>query len=413
MTILQEIEVYVRNCLLEQMPENYVYHDLQHTINVVNACEEIGVGNNLSYEEKEILAIAAWFHDIGYIEGPTDHEQRGAIQAETFLKARNYAPHKIELIKGCILATKMPQNPQTRLQTIICDADLNHLGKKNYWYRCDRLRLEFAIGFDKVMTDDEWIDFEIAFLKNHKFTNDYASQLFDTQKAKHLKKLIKLKKHIKKIVNASQNKKEIGLKKKQKKKKAKSKKSQQKKISTKGWITEERLGRGVETMFRTTYRTHVNLSSIADNKANIMLSINAIILSIVVSTLVPKFTDYAYLIIPTCILISVCLVTIVYATLSTRPKVTEGKFTKEDILERRSNLLFFGNFYNMSLPDYEWGMQEMIQDQEFQYLSMTRDLYFLGKVLAKKYRYLSICYNVFMYGLIISMIGFVVAFLLE
>ncbi|MEO1712991.1 MAG: Pycsar system effector family protein, partial [Bacteroidota bacterium] len=171
------------------------------------------------------------------------------------------------------------------------------------------------------------------------------------------------------------------------------------------------LGRGVETMYRTTYRTHTNLSSIADNKANIMLSINAIIISIVVSTLVTSFDTNPKLVVPTIILLTVCLTSVVFATLSTRPKVTEGKFTREDIEQKRSNLLFFGNYYNMELEDFHWGMMEMIRNSDFLYSSMTRDLYFLGKVLSKKYRYLSICYSIFMYGLIGSVIAFAIAFL--
>jgi hypothetical protein len=115
--------------------------------------------------------------------------------------------------------------------------------------------------------------------------------------------------------------------------------------------------------------------------------------------------------IPTIILTITCLISMVYATLSTRPKVTEGKVTKEAIRQRKANLLFFGNFHSMTLEEFQWGVNEMLKDPEFLYSSMSRDLYFLGIVLAKKYRYLSYCYNVFMYGLIISVLAFVVSFL--
>jgi Family of unknown function (DUF5706) len=83
----------------------------------------------------------------------------------------------------------------------------------------------------------------------------------------------------------------------------------------------------------------------------------------------------------------------------------------EDIREKRSNLLFFGNFHNMSLEDFQWGMTEMIKDPDFQYSSMTRDLYFLGKVLAQKYKYLTFCYNFFMVGMIVAVILFAYAFI--
>jgi hypothetical protein len=141
-----------------------------------------------------------------------------------------------------------------------------------------------------------------------------------------------------------------------------------------------------------------------------MLSINAIIISIVVSSLVPRFSDNPRLILPTILLLAVCLSALVFAILSTRPKVTEGRVTRENIENKNSNLLFFGNFYNMELGDFHWGMMEMIRDSDFLYSSMTRDLYYLGVVLAKKYKYLRICYSIFMYGLIVSVIVFALAF---
>jgi hypothetical protein len=174
------------------------------------------------------------------------------------------------------------------------------------------------------------------------------------------------------------------------------------------------MGRGVETMYRTTYRTHTNLSAMADSKANLMLSVNAVVISILVSSLIPKLLESGTLdlrlAIPTGMLTLTCLGSMIFATLATRPKVTEGKVTRESIKQRKANLLFFGNFYNMPLEDFQWGVNEMLKDSEFLYSSMSRDLYFLGIVLAQKYRYLSICYNIFMYGLIVSVAAFAIGF---
>ncbi|MEQ1744930.1 MAG: Pycsar system effector family protein [Saprospiraceae bacterium] len=177
-----------------------------------------------------------------------------------------------------------------------------------------------------------------------------------------------------------------------------------------------RFGRGVETMYRTTYRTHTNLSVMADSKANIMLTVNAMVITIMVSILVPQLLEAKSgvvnlrLGIPSGLLLATCLGSIIFATLSTRPKVTEGKVTREAIKQRKANLLFFGNFHNMPLEDFQWGINEMLRDPDFLYGTMSRDLYFLGIVLAKKYQYLSICYNIFMYGLIVSLLSFAVAF---
>jgi len=403
-TILESAEEYARVFFEQHISDKYTYHNLQHTINVVNAVKEICAQEDLGTEIEESLEIAAWFHDMGYDQGAEGHEQRSAEYATKFLTERGFSKERIDTICACILATKYPQVPTTLVEKILCDADLNHLGKDTYWDRCGKVRQELALVKDLIMNEQEWIDFELEFMKNHKFHTTVGQNAYEKNKNKHIKQLIKQKARLNPDSLSSD---EIAIlaKKTNKKKGKKKNKSEKKALNT------MRLGRGVETMYRTTYRTHVNLSSIADNKANIMLSINAIIVSISVSTLVPNFSDNPKLIAPTLILLLVCLTSIVFATLSTMPKVTEGVFSREDIRQKRSNLLFFGNFYNMKMEDFHWGMQEMIKDSDFLYSSMTRDLYFLGKVLAKKYSYLRTCYRIFMYGLILSVIAFAYVFM--
>lgn len=399
-TLLEEVADYVKEFFLQKIDDEYVFHDLEHTETVVESVKEISEGFDLTEEDQEILQIAAWFHDTGYNEGPLGHEERSSKIMYQFLQPRGYPEEKLEKIRTCILATKVPQQPQTLLEGIICDADLSHLGKKIYWDRCGKIRQELTITRNVIMSEQEWVDFELNFILQHRYHTSLAANLYEKRKQKNIRQLYKQKSRLNpnSVVPIPE--------KPGKKKKPKLSNDPNSELSA------INLGRGVETMYRTTYRTHTNLSSIADNKANIMLSINAIIISIVVSTLVTSFDTNPKLVIPTIILLTVCLTSVVFATLSTRPKVTEGKFTREDIEQKRSNLLFFGNYYNMELEDFHWGIMEMIKNSDFLYSSMTRDLYYLGKVLSKKYRYLSICYSIFMYGLIGSVIAFAIAFLL-
>jgi len=406
--LLLEVEAYISNFIAEQVPKTYAYHDIQHTQNVVEAALEIGQMLELDAQEMEILQLAAWFHDTGYDKGPANHEERSAKYLRAYLEPKAYPEEALAKAEACIMATKVPQNPKGILQEIICDADLSHLGKYNYWDRCGRLRQELAQTKNLTMSDLEWLNFELDFMNKQVYKTTIAQALYNKKKTKHVRQLIKQKKRLmpQEVLTVDEIAQFDKLTKGKKKRKKKQAESNGEDVDLK----EINLGRGVETMYRTTYRTHVNLSSIADNKANIMLSINAIIVSITLSTLVPSFSSNPKLILPTGVLLFVCLLAIVFATLSTRPKITEGKFTREDIQKKRSNLLFFGNFYNMSLEDFHWGMMEMIKDEDFLYSSMTRDLYFLGIVLAKKYRYLRICYGVFMYGLIIAVLSFAVAF---
>ena len=167
--------------------------------------------------------------------------------------------------------------------------------------------------------------------------------------------------------------------------------------------------RGIETMFRLTSKNHMELSALADNKANIMISINSIILSVMVSVLIRKLEEYPHMTIPAILLTMVCLATIVFAVLATRPNITKGKFERLDIHNKETNLLFFGNFHGMRLNDYEWAMKEMMKDGDYLYGSMIKDIYFLGAVLGKKYRLLRWSYTVFMFGFVISIMGFIIA----
>ena len=401
--ILQSVETYIEEYFKEKISADFVYHDVLHTKYVVEAASRIAEGYELTDKEKEIIQFAAWFHDTGYDQGADGHEQRSCDITTNYLTALNYPAEDLKKVINCIMATKWPQQPRTLLEEIVCDADLSHLGNEWYWDRCGKVRQEMLLTNGTVLSEQEWVDLELQFITNHHYHTEVAREFFDKEKEKHIKQLLKQKLRLNPIAGTG-NKPGRGKKKKKKKNQALSKDSALE-------LKQLNLGRGVETMFRTTYRTHVNLSSIADNKANIMLSINAIIISIVVANLVPRFDELPKLILPTILLLAVCLVALVYAILATRPKVTEGKFSREDIENKRANLLFFGNFYDMDIEDFHWGMTEMIKDSDFLYSSMTRDLYYLGIVLAKKYRYLAICYSVFMYGLILSVIVFALAFL--
>jgi hypothetical protein len=164
--------------------------------------------------------------------------------------------------------------------------------------------------------------------------------------------------------------------------------------------------RGIETMFRTSYRTHIDMSSLADSKANIMISINGLIMSILIASISPKIDSNAWLLLPTSVLLVGCLVSMVYAVLAARPRVTNRQVSLEDERRDRANILFFGNFVNMDEEDYAEGMKELLQNPESLYLNMIRDIYSLGRVLAQKFHYLRIAYAVFMVSLIVGVCFF-------
>ncbi len=151
----------------------------------------------------------------------------------------------------------------------------------------------------------------------------------------------------------------------------------------------------------------------ADRKANILISVNSIIIGVILSLLIDKLPDDPYLTIPTIIFLASCLTTIIIAILATRPKITEGIFSKEDILNKKTNLLFFGNFYRSSLEEYQWAMATLMKDNEYLYSAIVKDIHQIGVVLGRKYKLIRLAYNVFMVGLIFSVVAFFVAALIN
>lgn len=364
----------------------YHFHNAAHVEQVVRALHLLAETAGLEARDHTVLILAGWFHDLGYADGPQGHEERGAELARVKLAEWGAPADLADAVAACILATRMPHRPSGRLEELMADADLSHLGMPEYWSFISRLRQELREAAGRSMDEAEWLDFEIAFLAGHSYHSPEARILFDRSKARHLKKLRRMRELY-----------EPG--------------GAQAQASKKAEEDEDKRGRGVETMFRSAYRTHINLSSIADNKANIMLSVNAIIISIAAGTLLPRTAEHAALLLPSILLLLVCLTAMVFATLATMPKVTEGRVTRESIQRKEANLIFFGNFYRMSLADYQWGMGQLIGDERFIYDTMTRDLYFLGIVLAKKYALLRRCYLVFMWGLILTVAAFALAIL--
>ena len=184
------------------------------------------------------------------------------------------------------------------------------------------------------------------------------------------------------------------------------KKKQQKKKKNK---KSEGLGssRGIETMFRTSYRTNMDLSGLADAKANIMISINGIIISIILASISPKIDANPWLLIPTSVLLLTCLGSMALAVLAARPRFTSQVISLDDVQKNKKNLLFFGNFVSMSEDDFVLGMTELVQNTDNLYINMIRDIYGLGTVLMKKFSLLRKSYNIFMFGLIAGVLLFI------
>jgi CRISPR/Cas system-associated endonuclease Cas3-HD len=391
--LLRGIEDYIFNYYKDNGPAENVYHNLFHVRNVVGLVKEIGKYQNIDKSDLEIVKIAAWFHDIGHIDCWDDHEEISADHATGYLQKIEYPKEKIDKVYSCILATKIPHQPKDLWEEIICDADIAHIGLDSFGDQSELLKLEIEKRVGKKLTDFKWLEKNIEFLSKNKFFTKYGKDKLDGKKNENL---IKLKRqHQKKLE-----------KKKDKAEKKERFVFEKEKLASKS-IDSKKSDRGIETMFRNVIRTHVSFSSMADSKANIMISVNTILLGAIFTILARKLDTNPHLVIPTIMLTFVSLTTLILAVSVTRPSVSSGLFTKDDIKNKLTNLLFFGNFYKMKLDDFAWGMNEMMEDKEFLYDSMIKDFYYLGQVLGRKYKILRVCYTVFMIGITLAVLLFV------
>jgi len=393
--IVAEAAEYVTEYLSKHLQKEFCYHDFFHTFSVVSAVGHLCTALSISKAETRILLVAAWFHDTGYTQQTDGHENISAQIAEQFLKNKSIDDEETETVKACIIATRYPQQVHNALEQIICDADLLYISEPFFMERSALLRKEWAATIHKTFTDKEWYELSLQFLRNHTFQTAFCRTQPESGKQKNAEKVTAQLEALNHKVHEAdkQTTKQTVITRKERKEKLPA------------------LERGVETLFRLTSGNHMKLSGMADNKAHILLSINSIIISVTLSLLAKYLDEMPRLLLPTILLLCVCLVTIVFAILTTKPKVSKGIFTEEQIHNREANLLFFGNFHNMGWESYEWGIQEIMHDRTYLYRSMTKDIYFLGKVLATKYRYLNIGYKVFMFGLIASVLAFVISFI--
>ncbi len=387
-TLLEEAAEYVKQYFEKHLKPEFTFHNFEHTQRVVQACELLGRSSGIDKQSMNQLLLAAWFHDLGYTRGVEDHEESSAILVDNFLERNQVEDKERKIVKDIILATRMPQSPETLTEQILCDADMHHLGSEDYFTHLKKLRKEWKRTRQLDSTDKKWIKNNIQFISSHQY---YTSSAMDSFKDKKDANLRQLKKKLKKLMKHESSKKD--------------------KTTAGVSLDNPKLERGVETLFRVMANNHIRLSDMADNKANLLITINALVISIVLSVLVTKLDTNPHLILPTFIIIVVNVVTITIAILATRPKVTAGTFTKDQVKNGEVNLLFFGNFHGMPFGEYRDAMWDTMIDKKRLYSNIMFDIYLLGKVLKKKYHYLKWAYTFFMVGLIVSILSFITTFL--
>ncbi|RYY07444.1 MAG: phosphohydrolase [Sphingobacteriaceae bacterium] len=170
---------------LSKLPQQLSYHSVEHIHDVYHAAEKLGRQENISDYEMKLLLTAAWYHDSGFLKGAKDHEEESCRIVRQTLPTYNYTDAEVERICGMIMATKIPQSPKNHLEEILADADLDYLGRDDFFTIGDKLFAELSI-FGFLKTADEWNRLQVRFLESHHYFTSTAIQQKQAVKEAHL-----------------------------------------------------------------------------------------------------------------------------------------------------------------------------------------------------------------------------------
>jgi hypothetical protein len=382
--LIGRAEKHLSELFAEKLPPNIIFHNFNYALQLKNHAETIGKNSGLGPGEMNLLRISALFQSAGFVNYSEQWQDESIRVASAFLEENQIDPAVISQISETIRATRVPQLPKDKIAEALCDAVMMFLTAENALEQFDLLNDETAMlhpGLRKRLTFEKR---SLEFFTGHVYFTDYGKRVLQPRKEAFLQRLSERIKH----QRLMEKKKEED--------------------------TREKFvySRGVETMFRITARNQINLNSIADNKSNILISVNAIIISIIITMLAGNIGTLSNDIVPIIIFLVVCLATVIIAILSTRPNIVTRRFTDEDLKNKNVDLIFFGNFIKLDYDEYEDAVKEMMKDDEHLYSTLLRNQYELGKILSKKFRLVRTAYNVFMVGIIITVIAFLVKYLI-
>lgn len=389
---LQDVALFVTGFYKQPTFELYSFHNLQHTINVVTSAEIIGTSEGLNRKDRSMVTLAAWFHDVGYANGFEGHEENSAKIATEYLMGKGFGEKDIDDIRKLILSTKHPQQPLSVAAQVLCDADLLHLADTDYEEKNALLRKEWESTKTESCSDEDWLKRNITFLSNHRFFTSFCRENFEKKKQKNLRKLrerLQTLEHKTSSLQLPDSKDEIVIN---------------------DPFIETKTDRSIDTLMRTVSQNHMRMSDSADHKANLLISINTLMASILITGFILRREITGNMTGSVVVILTINVLTIIFAVLATRPKLSSSFHSNQKNNENPANLLFFGNFQEFSFEDYKIKMHQLFLDKSKVYDQLLLDVYLLGKVLNRKYKLLKLAYNIFMIGIIIGVLAFIISY---
>ncbi|TXF90418.1 hypothetical protein FUA23_06410 [Neolewinella aurantiaca] len=383
---LASARAYVKRRFNEELAPIYLFHNFTYSVEVGEKAAELAKKSGLGEAEAERLHIVGLFYPLGFIGGEKEVWLRSGTEMRKWAKDANYS---LEGADKWITAAQKATEESPLPVRLLHDAAWGWLGRKRYDRRYDLLQMERQgrtgkegdpVAFGQEMQEK---------LLHFRYLTTAGREEFDKRRRK----------------NATDQHSD-NYKITQDEMKAR---------------TGKNFGRGIDTMYRVSFRNHITLSRLADGKANMMISINTIILSIVItvsgaslSFFEETFFENPEFLIPIISLLLSSLIAVVFAVFSARPSVTEYRVKKDKLIKsKEASLLYFGNFLKLEKNEFIEYMSTMKLDQNSLYDDLARDLYDLGAVMHRKYLLLTISYNTFVGGLALAVLSFLTVYLLN
>jgi len=405
---IKQAEKYATKIILDEFSDKLVRHNMAFQRRIIKGIKEIGAAEGITPEELDCVLIAGWLSQLGFKDLEKllaeNTEEDFFINcykctesiAQTFLEEIDYPISDRQVVLKILDDSKPFSTADTKLSNVLVDAITIDWGKSKSNKRIKEQYEELLLTNSTELGTNNFLIRSIKFLKEHNYRTNYAKENLRPKKQALILKLEKESKGFTRSENSVMTK-ELGITDDELKKLKKSL------VSVKG-----RDERGIQTMFRTTSRNHYTMIQMVDRKANIMISVNAIILSLILSRAIGIIDTFCIHNSPLLLMLLSSIISIIFAIIAIIPTTTHGSFSEQEVRNKEGNLLFFGNYHKMKFREYEWGMLQMLNDSNYLYSSLIRDQFFLGLKLQRKHWHIRISLAVFLIGFVTAVIAFVI-----
>lgn len=372
---LKKIKEYCKTIIQNEISRDLVYHGWSATETNLKTLDTLSKKLKLGDDDIHIAKTAVLFLYTGFVKKDLRPYEASLMLANSFLKELGIDHEIIEDVKNCIRLKVDNINPSTLPERVFIDTAYAYFGEKGLRKRIEGTWEER--NFLRKEKQDLLTALEIKYdeIVNHKYYTAAAQNLYDYRKTKNLLKL-------KATINKEKNKNNLSS------------------------------NKTAMTMFKTALRNHIDLINIADKKAGIMISINAILMTVMIPILGSYIIDVSKFIVPSIILVLTCGTAVILATLATRPQLSKGEVDDQSVYKGEKSLFYFGNFFEMEKKEYRNAVKDVIVRDITLENSIINDLYDMGVVLGVKYKRLRWCYIIFAGGIGLTLVSFIISFFL-